>query len=648
MKRPPVLILAAGKATRMEPYSREMPKCLFELAPGLAILDLTLRWLKEEKIEKVVVVTRPSLVEAFRERYGDSIEVVATDEEEGFGNLYSLRVGMDALESEEFLLLMSDHIFEPEILRRLLLKGGASAFTLCLDRNPPWEKIEEGLKVVVRDGRVEQVGKQAPPYYGVDTGLFYCSAGARKIVDETISEIGPKATVADALRRAIREGQVDYVDVTGLLWMDIDTPEELSEARKMLPGILRRSLVKPGDGPVSRFLNRPVSTRISVWLFLKGWRVSANLVSVISFLTCLAGALMIPLGRPILAAGLIHGSSILDGLDGEVARLFQRASRFGKVFDAFLDRYADLAIVAAGALALSPLTPLWQLLIALAAGNVFITSYVSHLAGWSEHPKVVELRSWSPAGRDARLLVAAISAFLGRIDWYLAYMASVPLLFSAVLIAVATREPPLPKPPAPPKREPIPPVSARPPRKRRLRAVEQNLGTLLASAIKLTLAIFAIKTAGRLLAGLGPIPTGPFELDPSQVLSFLELIAVVYFGYRILMALKFFVDLMSSWLVRRIGVVTEVAVKRALVDFLYLSFLAVLMWIAPPRLHTLPGVGEIAERLVLLLLFVFFVLIVYDLMKLFYRSFRGVYDRMVARLAERLRLLAEEGTEEGQ
>ena len=637
--------MAAGKATRMEPYSREMPKCLFELAPGLAVLDLTLRWLREEKVERIVIVTRPSLVDAFRERYGDSIEVVATDEEEGFGNLYSLRVGMEAIGSEEFLLLMSDHIFEPEILRRLLLKGGASAFTLCLDRNPPWEKIEEGLKVVVRDGRVEHVGKQAPPYYGVDTGLFYCSVGARKIVDETIAEIGPKATVADALRRAIREGQVDYVDVTGLMWMDIDTPEELNEARKMLPDLLRRSLVKPGDGPVSRFLNRPVSTRISVWLFLRGWSVSPNAVSALSFLTCLAGAAMIPLAKPLLAAGLIQGSSILDGVDGEVARLFQRASRFGKLFDAFLDRYADLAIVAAGALTLSPLTPLWMLLVALAAGNVFITSYVSHLAGWSQHPKVVELRSWSPAGRDVRLLVAAIAAFMGRIDWYLLYMASVPILFSVVMVWVAAREPPKPKLPALPKREPIPTVPAKKVRKRKLRAVERNLGTLLASAIKLTLAIFAIRTAGRLLAGIGPIPVGPFLLEPSHVLGFLELIAVVYFGYRILMALKFFVDLVSGWLVRRIGVVTEVAVKRALVDFLYLSFLAVLMWVAPPRLHSLPRVGEITERLVLLVLFVFFVLIVYDLMKLFYRSFRGVYDRMVTRLAERLRLLAEEEAE---
>ncbi len=629
----------------MQPYSREMPKSLFELAPGLAIMDLTIRWLREEGVQRVVIVTRPSLVPALRERYDDSVEIVATDVEEGFGNLYSLRAGMRALDSEEFLLLMSDHIFEPDILRRLLRRGGGAAFTLCLDRNPPWDKIEEGLKVVVRDGRVEQVGKRAPPYYGVDTGLFYCSRGARRIVEETIAEVGPRATVADALRAAIARGEVDYVDVTGLLWMDVDTPEELEEARRLLPSLLRRSLLKPGDGPVSRYMNRPISTRISVWLFLRGISISPNLISAVSFLTCVGGAALVALGRALIGGALIQLSSILDGVDGEVARLFQRASRFGKVFDALLDRYADLAVVAAFGLAMWPLDRLGFLSVAAAAGNVFIVSYVSHLAGWGDDPRVAEMRAWSPAGRDVRLLVAALAAMAGRPDLFLIYMATIPLAFSAALfwaVLVGPRPAGRPALQRPERREPIPRVEARPvSRRRRLRRAERALGTLLSSSIKLALALFIIRVVERLMSGFSPIPMGPFQLVPADLLSFVELVAVVYFGYRILMALKYLVDLTSGWLVRKLGAVTEAAVNRALVDLLYLSFLAVLMWIAPSRVSSLPGLGEVAERVVLLVLLVFFVLIVYDLMKLFYRSFRGAYERMVARLAERLRAVEE-------
>jgi hypothetical protein len=59
-------------------------------------------------------------------------------------------------------------------------------------------------------------------------------------------------------------------------WQDIDTPEDLRVARSQL----QRSLTKDGDGPVSRYLNRPVSTRIS--MALAPLRISPDLISLVS------------------------------------------------------------------------------------------------------------------------------------------------------------------------------------------------------------------------------------------------------------------------------------------------------------------------------------------------------------------------------
>jgi len=630
------LILAAGQASRMRPYSREMPKCLFELAPGLSILDYTLRVLREEGVDRVVVVTRPSLKQAFVERYGSSVEVVTTDAEEGFGNLYSLKAGMDAVDGEEFLLLMSDHIFEPKILRRLIRGGGGKAFTLCLDRNPPWDKIEEGLKVVVRNGVIEQVGKQAPPYYGVDTGLFYCSKGARRVVDETIAELGPKATIADALRRAIGEREVGYVDVTGLMWLDVDTPEDLESARRMLPNLLRRSLVKPEDGPVSRYLNRPISTRISVWLYLKGWYVSPNLVSLISFAVGLAGSISIVLGLNLLAAALIQAASVLDGVDGEIARLFQRASRFGGIFDAMLDRYADLSVVAAIGFTQWPLTPLQVLLLTIAAGNVFIYSYVTHMA---EKQVVRRIRAYSPAGRDVRLLAAAIAVALQRPWAFIAYLASVPLAMSSAVAALSARAAPRRREAKVPKRLPIPHLELK---GERLTEIEENITQLLSASLKLFIALVILKTAGSLISGIGAVELGPISVKPEHAVGFLQLMATVYFGYKILMSSIFFTDLMSEWLVRRIGVVTRAAVRRGLADIIYLGFIALLMKTIPPLLEEMPRAGATAAKLSTLALLALFILVTYDLAKLFYRSFKGIYNRAVSRIAEKLKQLSEE------
>jgi hypothetical protein len=94
---------------------------------------------------------------------------------------------------------------------------------------------------------------------------------------------------------------------------------------------LRRSLGKDADGPVSRWLNRPLSTRLS--MVLAPLRPAPDLVSLVAFTLGLAGGL------------LVHASSVADGVDGEVARLQLRAGPRGALLDGLLDRVGDAAIL---------------------------------------------------------------------------------------------------------------------------------------------------------------------------------------------------------------------------------------------------------------------------------------------------------------
>jgi hypothetical protein len=58
-----------------------------------------------------------------------------------------------------------------------------------------------------------------------------------------------------------------------------------------------------------------------------------------------AGALLAS-GQGLAGALVTHAASVLDGVDGELARLQLRASPWGALLDGFLDRLADVAIVA--------------------------------------------------------------------------------------------------------------------------------------------------------------------------------------------------------------------------------------------------------------------------------------------------------------
>jgi CDP-L-myo-inositol myo-inositolphosphotransferase len=152
-----------------------------------------------------------------------------------------------------------------------------------------------------------------------------------------------KHGLSDGLMELASEGRARVVDVTGMPWLDVDTPDALREAEQRLMHDLGR---KTRDGPVSHYLNRSVSRWLSRYLVRT--LVTPNQISLIScMMSCVAAGLMAMSGYPALAAGgaLAQLASIVDGCDGEIARLKHLQSQFGGWFDAILDRYADAVLL---------------------------------------------------------------------------------------------------------------------------------------------------------------------------------------------------------------------------------------------------------------------------------------------------------------
>ena len=107
-------------------------------------------------------------------------------------------------------------------------------------------------------------------------------------------------------------------------------------------------LTTTDDGPVSRYLNRPVSTRISKLLVRTN--ITPNQMTLFCFvLAIIASLVMAQKSYWELAIGgiLAHLASVLDGCDGEIARYKNRSTSHGAWLDAVLDRYADAFLILA-------------------------------------------------------------------------------------------------------------------------------------------------------------------------------------------------------------------------------------------------------------------------------------------------------------
>lgn len=112
-------------------------------------------------------------------------------------------------------------------------------------------------------------------------------------------------------------------------------------------GIIRATS-KPGDGIISRHLNRPVSQACSALLLRLAWvrpghaTVLTALIAVAMFACLLSGTI----------AGLIPGAvlfqiaSVADGIDGEIARATFRTSASGAAWDSWVDAATNLGFLA--------------------------------------------------------------------------------------------------------------------------------------------------------------------------------------------------------------------------------------------------------------------------------------------------------------
>jgi CDP-L-myo-inositol myo-inositolphosphotransferase len=111
-----------------------------------------------------------------------------------------------------------------------------------------------------------------------------------------------------------------------------------AERRRAARDILRRT-GKPTDGWVSRHLNRPISRRVSHVLLRCG--LGAPHASAITLAAALAAAAIgaRPGYWPLLMTGLLfHIASILDGVDGEMARATLTESAAGARLDTIVDQ----------------------------------------------------------------------------------------------------------------------------------------------------------------------------------------------------------------------------------------------------------------------------------------------------------------------
>jgi choline kinase len=231
------VILAAGNGDRFHNPAHESK--LLQPLLGRPILLRTIAAAQEAGIDHVTVVLgyQADRVRALAERAASrqlSLSFVVNPR-------WRLENGISALAAralvggDRFALLMGDHVFDPDVLARMLRQSTEidDSSLLAVDARPvPQAVADEATKVRRQGTRIVAIGKDLRTYDALDTGVFVCSPSLFAALET--AQAGGDTTLSGGIRQLAHRGLMHGFEIGDARWCDIDTVSDLAAAETAL------------------------------------------------------------------------------------------------------------------------------------------------------------------------------------------------------------------------------------------------------------------------------------------------------------------------------------------------------------------------------------------------------------------------------
>ncbi len=231
------VVLAAGRGQRLGGDGPRLPKPLVPVA-GKPLVARTLAALAEAGAGRALVVTghRQRDVRRGTRAWARLPLSFAANPRFREGASRSLAAARAFCGDDPFLLVMCDHALSPELIAALL-RDGDGRDGLCrvaADRSPraPAYAAEATKLAIDADGFVTAIGKGLAGWDALDAGAFLCAPS----VWEAAEAAPEDCALSDVFAVLARERRLRAADVSGCFWYDIDTPDDLREAERLLAG----------------------------------------------------------------------------------------------------------------------------------------------------------------------------------------------------------------------------------------------------------------------------------------------------------------------------------------------------------------------------------------------------------------------------
>lgn len=235
------VILAAGMAKRLRPLTDTKPKCLLKVGDR-TLLERTIDAMVATGITELVVVTgyRGEMIREWINTHRPTLKWTFIDnaDYEHNNNIYSLWLAGQVVRGQEFLLMDSDILCDPQAVAEVAWQEEPA---LALNRH---ELGEEEMKIVVdQDNRITEISKtcRVEDAVGESVGIEKMTAAYSEALYRELDQMIEKEGLIDifyerAFERLIPQGHTfKVVDTTRFFSYELDTPEDFERATALLP-----------------------------------------------------------------------------------------------------------------------------------------------------------------------------------------------------------------------------------------------------------------------------------------------------------------------------------------------------------------------------------------------------------------------------
>lgn len=232
------LIPAAGKGTRMEPFTNAYPKELLPVGEK-AVIEHCIEDMKEAGITEIVIVVgwkQHAILDYLGsgEKYGVQLTYVVQDDRNGLAG--AVKAGEHVLENETFAVVLGDnYVDEKEALKELVDFHQEQGFDATIGTFRPEDVTSYGVLDVEGNevkGMVEKPSEGEAPSDIAISGMYVFEPEIFDAIEDIEKGKGGEYQLTDAidlLRK--RHDNVGYRDIKGTR-IDVGTPERLREANR--------------------------------------------------------------------------------------------------------------------------------------------------------------------------------------------------------------------------------------------------------------------------------------------------------------------------------------------------------------------------------------------------------------------------------